>query len=175
MQPERNSLKLVKALALSIAWALYSHVTRLIVVATGPQDNVMHGVQIQPGALVRFPKFEIALAPPAQDCLQRGLELQELLLAGEQIALDQRLQLRVQLVVVQHPRRAARHERVRERIPTGAATCAGAAEAPVGHLHEVVAVAVGRRSEVTLVLRLRAQCIDRRLAMRTMRAIRMVV
>ena len=64
--PERQCLKLVKTIAHAVAWSLYSHVTRLILLATGPQDNVMHGVQIQPSSLVRLPKFEIQLAPPAE-------------------------------------------------------------------------------------------------------------
>jgi hypothetical protein len=64
--PEKGCLKLVKALALAVAWAVYSHATRLLLLATGAQDNVLHGVQIQPSALVRLPKFEVQLAPPAE-------------------------------------------------------------------------------------------------------------
>ena len=66
MLPEKGCLKLVKALALAVAWAVYSHATRLLLLATGAQDNVLHGVQIQPSALVRLPKFEVQLAPPAE-------------------------------------------------------------------------------------------------------------
>ena len=61
--PDKSALKLVKAIALTVAWSIYSHTTRLLLLATGPQDNVMHGVQIQPATLVRLPKFEIQLAP----------------------------------------------------------------------------------------------------------------
>ena len=46
--PERSTLKLVKQINHSVAWAIYSHVTRMVMLATGPQDNVMHGIQIQP-------------------------------------------------------------------------------------------------------------------------------
>ena len=64
--PERSSLKLVKSSAHAVAWSVYSHVTRLVLLATGPQDNIMHGIQIQPSSLVRIPKFEVALAPPVE-------------------------------------------------------------------------------------------------------------
>ena len=63
--PEKGTLKLVKHMAHAVAWAVYSHVTRMIILATGPQDNVMHGIQIQPQSLVRIPKFEVVLAPPS--------------------------------------------------------------------------------------------------------------
>ena len=32
--------------------------------ATGAHDNIMHGLQVQPQAIVRIPKFEVQLAPP---------------------------------------------------------------------------------------------------------------
>ena len=64
--PEKRTLKLIKTIAHSVAWSLYSHVTRLVLLATGPQDNVMHAVQIQPNTLVRLPKFEIQLAALAE-------------------------------------------------------------------------------------------------------------
>jgi hypothetical protein len=64
--PERACLRLVKSIAHSVSWCVYSHVTRLVLLATGPQDNVIHGIQIQPSTLVRIPKFEVALAPPAE-------------------------------------------------------------------------------------------------------------
>jgi hypothetical protein len=35
--PETSSLRLVKSIAHSVAWAVYSHVTRLVVLATGTQ------------------------------------------------------------------------------------------------------------------------------------------
>ena len=63
VQPERNSLKLVKSIPVSTAWTLYSHETRLLLLATGAQDNLIHGMQIQPQAIVRLPKFEVQLAP----------------------------------------------------------------------------------------------------------------
>ena len=65
--PEKSTLKLVKVMAHSVAWVVYSHVTRLILLATGPQDNLIHGIQIQSSSLVRIPKFEVVLAPPADD------------------------------------------------------------------------------------------------------------
>ena len=64
VMPERACLKIVKYIAHQVAWSVYSHMTRLVLLATGPQDNLMHGIQIQPVSLVRIPKFEIALAPP---------------------------------------------------------------------------------------------------------------
>ena len=64
--PEKRGLKLIKTIAHAVAWSTYSHITRLILLATGPQDNVIHGVQIQPSTLVRLPKFEIKLAPLAE-------------------------------------------------------------------------------------------------------------
>ena len=38
---------------------VYSHETRLLLLATGPQDTVIHGIQVQPTAIVRIPKFEV--------------------------------------------------------------------------------------------------------------------
>jgi hypothetical protein len=62
--PDRQMLKLVKALSLAVSWCMYSHETRLLLLATGAQDNTMHGLQIQPQAIVRIPKFEVQMAPP---------------------------------------------------------------------------------------------------------------
>ena len=48
--------ELVKSIAHVVAWSVYSHVTRLVLLATGAQDNVIHGIQIQPSSLVRIPR-----------------------------------------------------------------------------------------------------------------------
>ncbi|KAL3913492.1 MAG: hypothetical protein SGPRY_007960, partial [Prymnesium sp.] len=61
--PDRAGVKLVKSLPLPVAWCVYSEEGRLLLLATGAQDNVMHTVQIQDHAILRIPKFEIALAP----------------------------------------------------------------------------------------------------------------
>ena len=63
--PERCALKLVKTVQHAVSWCVYSHETRLLLLATGPQDTVIHGIQVQPTAIVRIPKFEVQLAPVA--------------------------------------------------------------------------------------------------------------
>ena len=63
--PERCALKLVKTVQHAVSWCVYSHETRLLLLATGPQDTIIHGIQVQPTAIVRIPKFEVQLAPVA--------------------------------------------------------------------------------------------------------------
>ncbi|KAL1527343.1 hypothetical protein AB1Y20_016013 [Prymnesium parvum] len=63
VSPERSALKLVKRVAVPAAWCVYSHESHLLLLASGAQDNVLHGLQVQPHAIVRVPKFEVALAP----------------------------------------------------------------------------------------------------------------
>ena len=63
--PERSTLKLIKTSPHAVAWCIYSHEVRLLLLATGAQDNVIQGIQIQPQAIVRIPKFEVQLAPLA--------------------------------------------------------------------------------------------------------------
>jgi len=65
--PERKTLKLVKSVSQSVSWSVYSHETRLLLLASGTQDNVIHGMQVQPHAIVRIPKFEVQLAPMRDD------------------------------------------------------------------------------------------------------------
>ena len=62
--PDKKALKLVKRVEHAVAWCVYSHPTRLVMLATGAHDNIMHGLQVQPQAIVRIPKFEVQLAPP---------------------------------------------------------------------------------------------------------------
>ena len=63
--PHIPMLKLVKTAPHTVAWCVYSHDTRLLLLATGAQDNVIQGIQIQPQAIVRIPRFEVQLAPLA--------------------------------------------------------------------------------------------------------------
>jgi hypothetical protein len=78
--PERRALKLVKTVQHSVSWCVYSHETRLLLLATGAQDTVIHGIQVQPTAIVRIPKFEVQLAPVADGPpkLRRSLQPNEL-------------------------------------------------------------------------------------------------
>ncbi len=61
--PERRALKLVRSIVQHVSWCVYSHETRLLLLATGQRDNHVHGVQVQPQAIVRIPRFEVQLAP----------------------------------------------------------------------------------------------------------------
>ena len=59
-----TALALAPSLSLTLALirCVYSHETRLLLLATGPQDTLIHGIQVQPTAIVRIPKFEVQLA-----------------------------------------------------------------------------------------------------------------
>ena len=71
LQTETLSLKLTQSVSLSVAWSVYSHISRLVLLATGPQDNIMYGMQVHDKAVTQLPKFEVTLAPLPE---QRGLQ-----------------------------------------------------------------------------------------------------
>jgi hypothetical protein len=60
----QGGLKLVRSVALAVSWCLYSHETRIVLLATGKHDSEVHGMQIQPTGIVRIPHFTVALPTP---------------------------------------------------------------------------------------------------------------
>lgn len=65
VRPQPLGLKVVKKLQLDVSWYVYSQEARLVLLATGPQDNAIQGIQVQPTAFARVPKFVVALPTPA--------------------------------------------------------------------------------------------------------------
>ncbi|EOD15985.1 hypothetical protein EMIHUDRAFT_451592 [Emiliania huxleyi CCMP1516] len=55
---ERRSLKLLRRVSQPVSWSVYSHETRLMLLAAGQQDNLLSGLQLQPRSAVRLPRFE---------------------------------------------------------------------------------------------------------------------
>jgi len=75
---ERRSLKLLRRVSQPVSWSVYSHETRLMLLAAGQQDNLLSGLQLQPRSAVRLPRFEVLLSP------LQGLPLAQPLAQGQQ-------------------------------------------------------------------------------------------
>jgi len=58
-----KGLKLVRSVSLPVSWSIYSHETRMVLLASGKHDSEIHGMQVQPSGIIKAPKFEVALPP----------------------------------------------------------------------------------------------------------------
>ncbi|CAJ1907681.1 unnamed protein product [Sphenostylis stenocarpa] len=59
---ESNSLQLVQAKKLNVSWYVYTHESRLVLLASGMQCKTFHGFQISSADIVRLPRFEMVMA-----------------------------------------------------------------------------------------------------------------
>ncbi|KAL2320883.1 hypothetical protein Fmac_029852 [Flemingia macrophylla] len=60
--PESKSLQLVQTKKLNVSWFVYTHESRLVLLASGMQCKTFHGFQISSADIVRLPRFEMAMA-----------------------------------------------------------------------------------------------------------------
>lgn len=61
---ESHSLHLVQTKKLSISWYIYTHESRLVVLASGIQCKTFTGYQLSSAGIIRLPKFEMVMAKP---------------------------------------------------------------------------------------------------------------
>ncbi|KAL3700935.1 hypothetical protein R1sor_018957 [Riccia sorocarpa] len=56
-----HGLKLVEVKRSSVSWYVYTHESRLVLLASGMQCKTLSGFQFSAGGIVRIPKFDVAL------------------------------------------------------------------------------------------------------------------
>lgn len=58
---ELNTLRLMEAKRYNVSWYVYTHESRMILLASGMQCTTFYGYQFSSGGIVRLPKFEMAM------------------------------------------------------------------------------------------------------------------
>ncbi|KAL5229771.1 hypothetical protein ABZP36_028547 [Zizania latifolia] len=61
-EPQSNALRLVDSKKFNVSWYLYTHESRLIVLASGMQCTLFTGYQFSAGGVVKLPKFEMTVS-----------------------------------------------------------------------------------------------------------------
>ncbi|TKY62514.1 C18orf8 protein [Spatholobus suberectus] len=59
---ESKSLQLVQTKKVNVSWFVYTHESRLVLLASGMQCKTFHGFQISSADIVRLPRFEMVMA-----------------------------------------------------------------------------------------------------------------
>lgn len=57
-----KSLRLVETRKLNVSWYIYTHESRLVLLASGMQSRTFTGFQLSSAGIVRLPRFEMAMA-----------------------------------------------------------------------------------------------------------------
>ncbi|KAJ0988454.1 hypothetical protein J5N97_006810 [Dioscorea zingiberensis] len=60
-EPELNTLRLVESKRFNVSWYVYTHESRMILLASGMQCTVFYGFQFSSGGIIRLPKFEMTM------------------------------------------------------------------------------------------------------------------
>ncbi|KAJ8498506.1 hypothetical protein OPV22_009058 [Ensete ventricosum] len=60
-EPDLNTLRLVEAKRFSVSWYVYTHESRMVLLASGMQCTTFSGYQFSSGGIIRLPKFEMAM------------------------------------------------------------------------------------------------------------------
>lgn len=58
---ELNTLRLVEAKRFNVSWYVYTHESRMVLLASGMQCTTFYGYQFSSGGIVRLPKFEMTM------------------------------------------------------------------------------------------------------------------
>ncbi|KAL5545426.1 hypothetical protein UlMin_005113, partial [Ulmus minor] len=61
-KPESKSLQLVETKKLNVSWYVYTHESRLVLLASGMQCKNFNGFQLSSAGVVRLPKFDMVMA-----------------------------------------------------------------------------------------------------------------
>lgn len=61
LQVELNSLKYVETRRLNVSWYVYTHESRLVLLASGMQCKTLTGFQFSAGGIIRLPKFDATI------------------------------------------------------------------------------------------------------------------
>ncbi|XP_039027732.1 uncharacterized protein LOC120161581 [Hibiscus syriacus] len=59
-----KSLALVETKKMTVSWYVYTHESRLVLLASGMQCKTFHGFQVSSAGIIRLPKFEMVMAKP---------------------------------------------------------------------------------------------------------------
>ncbi|XP_038993123.1 uncharacterized protein LOC120116781 [Hibiscus syriacus] len=59
-----KSLVLVETKKMTVSWYVYTHESRLVLLASGMQCKTFHGFQVSSAGIIRLPKFEMVMAKP---------------------------------------------------------------------------------------------------------------
>ncbi|KAL4324863.1 hypothetical protein GQ457_11G008460 [Hibiscus cannabinus] len=59
-----KSLALVETKKMNVSWYVYTHESRLVLLASGMQCKSFHGFQLSSAGIIRLPKFEMVMAKP---------------------------------------------------------------------------------------------------------------
>ncbi|CAN6716760.1 unnamed protein product [Malus baccata var. baccata] len=59
---ESKSLQLVETKKLNVSWYVYTHESRMVLLASGMQCKTFNGFQLSSAGIIRLPKFELAMA-----------------------------------------------------------------------------------------------------------------
>ncbi|KAG0456669.1 hypothetical protein HPP92_024457 [Vanilla planifolia] len=60
-EAELNTLRLVEAKRFNVSWYVYTHESRMVLLASGMQCTTFFGYQFSSGGIVRLPKFEMSM------------------------------------------------------------------------------------------------------------------
>uniref|UniRef100_A0A452ZIY2 Uncharacterized protein n=1 Tax=Aegilops tauschii subsp. strangulata TaxID=200361 RepID=A0A452ZIY2_AEGTS len=61
-EPQSNALRLVESKKCNATWYLYTHESRLLLLASGMQCTLFTGYQFSAGGIVKLPKFEMVMS-----------------------------------------------------------------------------------------------------------------
>ncbi|CAM0878106.1 unnamed protein product [Alopecurus aequalis] len=61
-EPQSNALRLVESKKFNVIWYLYTHESRLLLLASGMQCTLFTGYQFSAGGIVKLPKFEMMMS-----------------------------------------------------------------------------------------------------------------
>uniref|UniRef100_A0ACD5Y1C6 Uncharacterized protein n=2 Tax=Avena sativa TaxID=4498 RepID=A0ACD5Y1C6_AVESA len=61
-EPQSNGLRLVESKKFNVIWYLYTHESRLLLLASGMQCTLFTGYQFSAGGIVKLPKFEMMMS-----------------------------------------------------------------------------------------------------------------
>ncbi|KAG2686885.1 hypothetical protein I3760_09G027200 [Carya illinoinensis] len=64
---ESKLLHLVETRKLNVSWYVYTHESRLVLLASGMQCKTFNGFQLSSMGIIRLPRFEMAMAKPEAD------------------------------------------------------------------------------------------------------------
>jgi hypothetical protein len=58
---DRNALRYVEAKRSTVSWYVYTHESRLVLLASGMQCKTLSGYQFSAGGIIRLPKFDVVM------------------------------------------------------------------------------------------------------------------
>lgn len=61
LQFEQNGLKFVETKRINVSWYVYTHESRLVLLASGMQCKTLTGFQFSAGGIIRLPKFDVTM------------------------------------------------------------------------------------------------------------------